>query len=69
MNLWPFRIDEKSSSEGSLFVDVAGMGEVVISVSQSGISIAVYPIRADGGEDPVAEVDVSTADLNPPTKD
>ena len=56
-----FRIDEQSSDEDNLYVDIPGMGSVVICATEEGISVIIYPV--DDAEQQAGRVYVPYCDL------
>ena len=58
-----FHIDEASSDDEYLWVDVTGMGTVCIKADDDGISVSIYPMHAVDEE--VASCWATQAELAP----
>jgi hypothetical protein len=53
MKIGPFTIDDASSDEESLFIDIEGAGTVVINLKDDGIAVSIFPLHIV--DEPVAE--------------
>lgn len=53
MKIGPFVIDEASSDEESLFIDIEGAGTVAINLKDDGIAVSICPLHVV--DEPVVE--------------
>lgn len=61
MNLPSFHVDQSNSDDESLFVDIPGVGTVILQKGSDSLTVSVFPLHVS--DNPVAEFEVAYGKL------
>lgn len=63
LTVGPFRVDEDNSDDDHLYVDIRGLGTVVLIRTDEGVIIDVYPLFVI--DKPIATMAIFESEFNP----